>query len=180
MRRRRIQETSGTRLRELDSDPQRHPKPLLALALPMRHSRRMVAQDELEARNAGWEQALLTRDVEAAADFLHEDYALVIVHPESATMRRTDWLGALPSYVIHRWNPAPPVVDIQGGFALVHQRVDMEATVFGQDRSGLFILTDCWRRDPDGAWRVWRRYSTPLSAGGLPPVTANAVAEDEL
>jgi len=139
----------------------------------------MAARDELEARNAAWEQALLTRNVEAAADFLHEDYALVIVHPEPATMRRADWLGALPAYVIHRWSPAAPIIDVQGEMGLVHHRVDMDATVFGQDRSGLFILTDCWLHGPDGAWRVWRRYSAPLSAGALPPAPASAVADDE-
>jgi hypothetical protein len=108
------------------------------------------------------------RDVEAVVDFLHADYALVIAHPSAAIVRRDEWIRTLPSYVIHRWDAAPPVVDIQGRTAVIHHRVDMEATVFGQDRSGPFVLTDCWLRDQDEVWRVWRRYSTPLAAGEMP------------
>jgi len=111
----------------------------------------MTDLEDLAARNAGWEQALLSRDVEAVADFLHSEYALVIVHPVTAIMRRADWLATLQSYVISSWDPGPPVVDIQDGIAVRHHRVAMQATVFGQDRSGLFILTDCWLRDQDGA-----------------------------
>jgi hypothetical protein len=42
----------------------------------------------------------------------------------------------------------------------------MKATVLGEDRSGLFVISDVWRRGEQG-WRVWRRHSTPLSAGAL-------------
>lgn len=42
------------------------------------------------------------------------------------------------------------------------------ATVLGVDRSGRFVISDCWRRGADGKWRVWRRHSTPLSAGVMP------------
>jgi len=134
----------------------------------MRQAPRVSAEEAIEARNAGWETALLARDVEAVSDFLHADYSLVTLHPAPATMGRAQWLAALPSYVIHRWNPAPPVMDVHAGVGLLHQLVDMEATVFGHDRSGRFILTDCWLLDQDGRWRVWRRCSAPLSAGALP------------
>ncbi len=50
--------------------------------------------------------------------------------------------------------------------AAVLQRVRMKATVFGQDRSGVFILSDVWRRGP-GGWQIWRRHSTPLDAPAL-------------
>jgi hypothetical protein len=43
----------------------------------------------------------------------------------------------------------------------------MSATVNGIDRSGLFTISDIWRLR-DGHWRVWRRHSTPLSAGPMP------------
>jgi len=43
----------------------------------------------------------------------------------------------------------------------------MDAAVFGADRSGLFAVTDTWLRDDDG-WRVWRRHSTPMTAGAMP------------
>jgi len=37
--------------------------------------------------------------------------------------------------------------------------------VLGNDRSGLFLLTDVWLLDDD--WRVWRRHSTAVTAGAL-------------
>lgn len=37
----------------------------------------------------------------------------------------------------------------------------------GEDRSGIFVITDIWRRDPDG-WHLWRRFSTPMTAGAMP------------
>jgi ketosteroid isomerase-like protein len=54
-----------------------------------------------------------------------------------------------------------------GDIGLVLHRAFQEAIVNGADRSGLFVLTDIWRRI-DGTWRVWRRHSTPLTAGTMP------------
>ena len=45
--------------------------------------------------------------------------------------------------------------------------IDMRATVLGQDRSGTFVITDIWRLGEPG-WQVWRRHSSPLTAGDLP------------
>ena len=36
--------------------------------------------------------------------------------------------------------------------------------------SGAFVLTDVWRHR-SGGWRVWRRHSTPATAGRLPSST---------
>lgn len=43
----------------------------------------------------------------------------------------------------------------------------LEATVLGKDRSGTLVISDIWLPQADG-WRVWRRHSTPLSAGDMP------------
>lgn len=41
-----------------------------------------------------------------------------------------------------------------------------EATLGDADRSGSFFLTDVWRLEPDGQWRVCARYSSyPEPAG---------------
>jgi hypothetical protein len=29
------------------------------------------------------------------------------------------------------------------------------------------VITDVWRRGQDG-WRLWRRFSTPMTAGAMP------------
>jgi len=53
--------------------------------------------------------------------------------------------------------------------AAVLSKVYMRATVLGEDRSGLFVISDFWRHGKDG-WRVWRRHSSPLTAGEMPGV----------
>ena len=69
----------------------------------------------------------------------------------------------LPDYVIHEWDVEDRIVDVDGDVGALLQRVRMRATVMGEDRSGVLVLTDLWRR-VDGEWRVWRRHSTPLVA----------------
>ena len=124
--------------------------------------------DNLSERAAGWQRSIVSRDAEAAAEFLHPDYALVLVQPVEAVMPRDVWLATLHDYVVHEYAILVSIVDEREGVATVLQRVRMRATVRGEDRSGEFILSDVWLREPGGDWRVWRRHSTPLSAGELP------------
>ncbi|HZM73433.1 MAG TPA: nuclear transport factor 2 family protein [Candidatus Polarisedimenticolia bacterium] len=127
----------------------------------------MDVEAELIERAEAWQRAIERRDVAAAGDYLADDYALVIVQPVRTVMQRAQWLALLPDYVVSDYEVAERIIDIEGDLALVLQRVRMEATVRGADRSGVFVLSDAWRRR-DGAWKVWRRHSTPLSAGALP------------
>ena len=102
-----------------------------------------------------------------AAQVLDEDFALVLVQPQPAVMPGARWLEVLNDYVVHDWKVEEQVLHLDGDCAVVLQRVRMDATVLGEDRSGLFVMSDIWRQR-EGAWRVWRRHSTPLSAGNMP------------
>jgi ketosteroid isomerase-like protein len=124
----------------------------------------MTDQDLLD-RIAEFEQVVSERD--RAEVCLHDEFALVLVHPSPATMPRDRWMEVLPDYVVHSWDVEERFIDVDGDCAAVFQRVNMQATVLGEDRSGTFVITDVWRREPDG-WRLWRRHSTPLSAGPMP------------
>lgn len=126
--------------------------------------------DEPIQRADAWQRAIEARDVEAAAEFLAADYALVVTHPEPAVLPRAAWLGMLPDYDVRAYEIQHRSVELRPGLAVVTQRVDMTAVVNGADRSGLFVLVDLWIEE-GGAWRVWRRFSTPLSAGSLPVPT---------
>ncbi|MDT4911455.1 MAG: hypothetical protein QOC66_583 [Pseudonocardiales bacterium] len=119
-------------------------------------------------RGDEWQRLLEARDVDSIGDYLHEDYALVLVHPAEATVPRAAWLAMLPDYVVHSWDVHSRVIDVDGDVAVVLTLGTQQATVVGADRSGLFAISDCWRRGADGQWRVWRRHSTPLSAGPMP------------
>jgi ketosteroid isomerase-like protein len=132
----------------------------------------MTDADEVLARADAWQVAIEARDVEGVQDFLHGDYALALVHPAPATVPRNDWLRMLPDYVVHGYAVLERTVDVTADMALVLQKVDQRATVMGGDRSSVFVLSDCWLRGSDGAWRVWRRHSTPLAAGAMPRADA--------
>ncbi len=120
------------------------------------------------ARADAWQEAIEARDVEGIDDFLHPDYALVLVKPADVSVSRVEWLRMLPDYVVHGYSILARRADVDDDVALVLQIADQHATVAGADRSGIFILSDCWRRCDDGVWRVWRRNSTPLDAGAMP------------
>ncbi len=127
----------------------------------------LVKDRELTDQFARFEQVWTSRDPERAAGVLHEDFALVLVHPAPGLTLRSRWLEMLPDYIVHAWTVLEHRVDVEGDVVSVLQLVDMRATVLGQDRSGLFVITDTWIRGP-GGWRIWRRHSTPLSAGPMP------------
>ena len=128
----------------------------------------MPAMDsELLAQIDRFQRCIDTRDGALAATVLDDDFALMLMHPTVATMPHRRWLEVLPDYVVHDYRVDQRAVDVDDDVACVLQRVEMRATVLGEDRSGAFVITDVWRRQADG-WRVWRRHSTPLAGGVMP------------
>jgi ketosteroid isomerase-like protein len=119
---------------------------------------------DLELAMTEFQRCIAERDVEAAMGVLDADYALVLVQPVGAVVSKDRWLATLPDYVVHSYDVQEQIIDVDSDVAAVLHRVQMQATVSGVDRSGVFIVTDIWRRR-DGQWRVWKRHSTPLTAG---------------
>jgi hypothetical protein len=126
----------------------------------------------LKSQLGVFDRCVAERNVELAEQVVDEGFALVLVHPEPAQMSRERWLEVLPDYVVHSWDVEERNVAVDDDVAAVLQRVRMAATVLGEDRSGLFIISDTWRRRAVG-WRIWRRHSTPLTAGSIPSVGAS-------
>jgi ketosteroid isomerase-like protein len=126
-----------------------------------------VPDDDLFEAMAKFDRAIQEQDRELASETAREDFALVLVQPTPATMPRTRWIEMLPDYLVHDWQVEERSTNVDGDCAAVHQRVAMKATVMGEDRSGIFVITDIWRRDLDG-WHLWRRFSTPMTAGAMP------------
>ena len=126
-----------------------------------------LTPEDLAGRSEEFDRVVLARDREAAAEVLDEDFALVLVHPAPAVVPRAAWIQMLPDYVVHGWEAEESKLEVHDGLGTVFQRVQMEATVLGEDRSGLFVISDLWV-PVDDVWRIWRRHSTPLSAGRMP------------
>ena len=123
---------------------------------------------ELEQRMLAFQMCWVEeRDQEAAKDLLDDDFALVLVQPSQAVMPRERWIDVLPDYIVHSCDVEDQIVDVDVDCASVLQRVHLKATVLGQDRSGVFVISDVWRLRDD-KWRLWRRNSTPISAGEMP------------
>lgn len=116
---------------------------------------------------ANFEHCIKERDGQLAETVLDLDYALVLVQPSPTIVTRSQWLEMLPHYVVHSWEVQEQRIDVDGDCAAVLQRIDMQATVLGEGRNGLFVISDIWRLHTQ-AWRIWRRHSTPLSAGQMP------------
>lgn len=130
----------------------------------------MRDESELIERWEGWLRSIEQRDVEAASGYLDADYALQLVQPRASVVGRADWLKTLPDYVVSSYTVEERIIAVDGDLGVILHRAAMQATVFNRDRSGTFVVTDVWRRR-DGAWRVWRRHSTPLHAGPMPERT---------
>jgi hypothetical protein len=126
-----------------------------------------LSADDLAVRSDDFDQVVLSRDAALAVDVLAEDFALVLVHPAPAVVPRSAWIEMLPDYVVHAWEVEEQKLEVRDDLGVVLQRIRMEATVLGEDRSGPFVVSDLWIPVDDG-WRVWRRHSTPLSAGPMP------------
>ena len=126
-----------------------------------------MIDDALLTQITNFDRCVAERDKEMAESVLALDYALVLVQPVLAVMPRSRWLEVLPDYVVHSYEVQEKTLDVSGTCAAMIQRVAMQATVLGSDRSGLFVISDVWLLQND-EWRVWRRHSTPLVAGEIP------------
>jgi ketosteroid isomerase-like protein len=124
---------------------------------------------DLSQKLDDFQRCIETRDQALARAIVDDEFALVLVYPSAATMPRTRWLEVLDDYLVESYAVMQSTVDVDGDCAVVMQLVSMSATVLGEDRSGLFVISDIWRRR-DGEWRIWRRHSTPLDAGTMPGV----------
>ena len=122
---------------------------------------------ELDVAIQRFQTCIEERDHTTAETVLDADYALVIVQPSRVIMPRSRWLELLSDYIVHSYRVLDSVADVSDELAVVLHRDEMSATVLGEDRSGTFVVTDVWRRR-DLEWKIWRRHSTPLTAGHIP------------
>jgi len=115
---------------------------------------------EIERAARRWMEAWVAQDRVVLEDSLAADFALVVSAFPDRPMVRDAWLATCDRYRCTRFEWRDVVVRAIGdGLAVMSSIAEQQAELDGHDRSGAFWLTDIWRREPDGAWRVCARYS---------------------
>ncbi|MBV9527310.1 nuclear transport factor 2 family protein [Sphingomonas sp.] len=121
----------------------------------------------IEARSTAWMAAWVGQDRAVLEDSLAPDFALIVSAMPERRMERALWLATCDRYVCSRFAyRGVQVRELAPGLAVMSAIGDQQARMGDVDRSGAFFLTDVWRLEPDGAWRVCARYSAhPEPAG---------------
>ena len=124
----------------------------------------------IEERSTRWMQAWLAQDRATLEDSLAPDYALIVSAMPGRRMDRALWLATCEDYrcTSFRYRDVQ-VRELAPGLTVMSAIAEQQAEMNGVDRSGAFFLTDVWRREPDGDWRVCARYSSHPE-----PVTASS------
>lgn len=118
-------------------------------------------------RSDRWMQAWVTQDRAILEDSLAPDFALIVSANPTQSMPRDRWLATCATYRCSSFAYRDVQVrQLVPELAVMSAIADQRAELNGVDRSGSFFLTDVWRLEPDGAWRVCARYSShPEPAG---------------
>ena len=115
----------------------------------------------IERRSTAWMNAWVEQDRAVLEDSLAPDYALIVSAMPERRMDRDLWLATCDRYVCTRFAyRGVQVRELAPGLAVMSAIADQQAAMGDVDRSGAFFVTDVWRLEPDGAWRVCARYSS--------------------
>ncbi len=112
--------------------------------------------DDLMACERRWMEAVRLKDMELLERLLAPDFTYTATG--HGRRSRQEWLAMVPRYEIDRFTFEEPEIRVYGDLALVLVRYRQVALVDGVPRSGLFLLTDVWMRQPAG-WQVVNRCS---------------------
>jgi len=127
-------------------------------------------------RSNRWMQAWVNQDRAALEDSLAPDFALTVSANPTQPMHRDRWLATCDIYTCTSFAYRDVEVrELAPGLAVMSSVADQQASLNGVDRSGSFFLTDVWRLEPDGAWRVCARYSSHPEPAGASAATLGAL-----
>lgn len=125
---------------------------------------------EIENIERQWNDAILKRDVAAAASFQADEYKLIIgaeVQPLQVVPREL-WLSVLPRYVIHRHEITDMHVSVWDDVAVATLAITQAAEPLNdRDISGNFLITDIWVRR-DERWLIAERHSSRQEKASAP------------
>jgi hypothetical protein len=128
----------------------------------------------IEERSSRWMQAWVLQDRAVLEDSLALDFALIVSAKAQQRMERDRWLATSYTYRCSSFAyRCVQVREIGPGTAVMSAIADQQARMGEIDRSGSFFLTDVWRLERDGQWRVCARYSAHPEPVGA---SSNALA----
>ncbi len=120
-----------------------------------------------------WAAAFQRKDIAALQDMMADGYALVIAvqNLPLQVVGRNAWLAALDDYQISEASVEHIHVRIYDCVAVAVMLWRQVATLHGEDRSGVMMLTDIWV-DVSGEWKLAERHSSrPEHPGAARPRT---------
>lgn len=114
-----------------------------------------------------WMRAWIDLDHATLEALLEPDFALIVSAMPAVRMERAAWLATCQRYRCTEFAyHQVQVRELSDGIAVMSAIAEQQAALDGVDRSGKFWLTDVWRRDAAGEWRVCARYSSFPEPGG--------------
>ena len=119
-----------------------------------------IENEDLARREQAWLAAILAKDLALLDSFLAEEF--VYTASNHGRRNRQEWLDSIADYQFRRLELLHTVVTSFGDVALVHARIRQDATLAGQLRVGVFLITDVWVKR-DGRWQVVSRTSVSES-----------------
>jgi ketosteroid isomerase-like protein len=121
-----------------------------------------TAETEIPLLEQSWMAAWVAKDRATCERILADDFLLTSAR--GALMSKSEWIaGAMGPFVCSAFHWEQIQVRPFGDVAIVHGRAKQQATVAGQDWSGVFLVTDVWLRC-NGLWQVVTRHGTgPLA-----------------
>ena len=115
----------------------------------------------IEQRSTRWMQAWVGQDRATLEDCLARDFALIVSATPTQLIPRDRWLVTCDVYLCSSFRYRDVQVrELAPTIAVMSAIAEQQATLSGVDRSGAFFVTDLWRLEPDGGWRVCARYSS--------------------
>lgn len=121
----------------------------------------------IEELSTRWMQAWIDLDYGILEPLMAPDFALVVSAMPTKRMERAAWLATCARYRCTDFRYHDVQVRALGeDLAVMSAIAEQQAELDGVDRSGRFWLTDIWRREADGQWRVCARYSSFPEAEG--------------
>jgi ketosteroid isomerase-like protein len=117
---------------------------------------------EISLLERAWMNAWVERDRATCERVLADDFLLTSAR--GVLMPKNEWLAAaMSSFTCTAFAWEELLVRPFGDTAIVHGRSRQQASVSGQDWSGVFLVTDVWARR-NNQWQVVARHGTgPLS-----------------